>query len=104
VRVESGETSVAPTLKRWTFSAPDWRTKLHALWTLDGLDAIDPESVERALSDPKAEVRESPVRLADRNLPSSYASITKAVLALASDKNWNVRRQVAASIGELPAA
>lgn len=102
--VERGETSVAPTLKKQAASAPDWRTKLHALWTLDGLDAIDPESVERALSDPKAEVRASAVRLAERYLPSSHASITKAVLALASDKNWNVRRQVAASIGELPAA
>ncbi len=102
--VERGETSVAPALKKLAASAPDWRTKLHALWTLDGLDAIDAESVERALSDPKAEVRASAVRLAERYLPSSHASITKSVLALASDKNWNVRRQVAASIGELPAA
>ena len=102
--VERGETSVAPTLKKLAASAPDWRTKLHALWTLDGLDAIDSESVERALSDPKAEVRASAVRLAERYLPSSHASITKGVLALASDKNWNVRRQVAVSIGELPAA
>jgi len=101
--VERGETSVAPTLKKLVASAPDWRTKLHALWTLDGLDAIDPDSVERALSDPKAEVRASAVRLAERYLPSANASITKSVLALASDKNWNVRRQVAASIGELPA-
>ena len=102
--VERGETSVAPTLKKLAASAPDWRTKLHALWTLDGLDAIDQESVERALSDPKAEVRASAVRLAERYLPSANASITKSVLALASDKNWNVRRQVAASIGELPSS
>jgi len=102
--VERGETSVAPALKKLAASAPDWRTKLHALWTLDGLDAIDPESVERALSDPKAEVRASAVRLAERYLPSGQASITKAVVLLAGDKNWNVRRQVAASIGELPAA
>jgi mono/diheme cytochrome c family protein len=44
------------------------------------------------------------VRLAERYLGSSNAAITKAVLGLARDKNWNVRRQVAASIGELPAA
>jgi mono/diheme cytochrome c family protein len=102
--VERGETSVAPALKKLAASAPDWRTKLHALWTLDGLDAIDPESVERALSDPKPEVRASAVRLAERYLGSSNPAITKAVLALIGDKNWNVRRQVAASIGELPAA
>jgi len=102
--VERGETSVAPALKKLAASAPDWRTKLHALWTLDGLDAIDSESVERALSDPRPEVRASAVRLAERYLGSSSAAITKAVLGLAGDKNWNVRRQVAASIGELPAA
>jgi len=102
--VERGETSVAPALKKLAASAPDWRTKLHALWTLDGLDAIDPESVERALSDPKAEVRASAVRLAERYLAAGHASIAKTVLALTDDKNWNVRRQVAASIGELPAA
>jgi mono/diheme cytochrome c family protein/glucose/arabinose dehydrogenase len=102
--VERGATSVAPALKKLAASAPDWRTKLHALWTLDGLDAIDPETVERALSDPKAEVRANAVRLAERYLGTENPSVAKAVLALANDKNWNVRRQVAASIGELPAA
>ena len=101
--VERGATSVAPALKKLAASAPDWRTKLHALWTLDGLDAIDPETVERALLDPKAEVRASAVRLAERYLASEKPSVAKAVLALANDKNWNVRRQVAASLGELPA-
>ncbi len=102
--VERGATAVAPTLKKLAASAPDWRTKLHALWTLDGLDAIDTESVARALSDSKAEVRANAVRLAERYLGSENPALTKAVLALANDKNWNVRRQVAASIGELPAA
>ena len=100
--VERGATSVAPALKKLATSAPDWRTKLHALWTLDGLDAIDPETVGRALSDPKAEVRANAVRLAERYLGSENPSVAKTVLALANDKNWNVRRQVAASIGELP--
>jgi mono/diheme cytochrome c family protein/glucose/arabinose dehydrogenase len=102
--VERGETSVAPTLKKLAVSAPDWRTKVHALWTLDGLDAIDPETVERALSDPKAEVRANAVRLSERYLGSPSPSIAKAVLALTTDRNWNVRRQVAASMGELPAS
>jgi mono/diheme cytochrome c family protein/glucose/arabinose dehydrogenase len=102
--VERGTTAVAPELKKLAISAPDWRTKLHALWTLDGLDAIDPDTVARALSDPKPEVRANAVRLAERYLASENPSLLKAVLALADDKNWNVRRQVAASIGELPAA
>jgi mono/diheme cytochrome c family protein len=102
--VERGATTVAPALKTLAASAPDWRTKLHALWTLDGLDAIDPDTVTRALSDPKPEVRANAVRLAERYLASDNPALRKAVLALADDKNWNVRRQVAASLGELPAA
>jgi mono/diheme cytochrome c family protein/glucose/arabinose dehydrogenase len=102
--VERGDTSIAPALRKLAASAPDWRTKLHALWTLDGLDAIDQESVERALSDTKPEVRASAVRLAERFLGSGNPAIVKSVLGLANDRNWNVRRQVAASIGELPAS
>ena len=102
--VERGETSVAPSLRTLAASAPDWRTKLHALWTLDGLEAIDPASVEKALSDQRSEVRAAAVRIAERYLGSANPSIVKAVLALAEDRNWNVRRQVAASIGELPAS
>ena len=103
--VERGETSVAPALRKLAASAPDWRTRLHALWTLDGLEAIDPASVERALSDPKD--RGARGGRATRGTLSRVRpdpSIVKAVLALAEDRNWNVRRQVAASIGELPAS
>ena len=39
--VERGDTSAVPQLKRLAAQSPDWRTRLHALWTLDGLDAIE---------------------------------------------------------------
>ena len=101
--VERGDTSVAPALKTLAASAPDWRTRLHALWTLDGLDAIDVASVRKALADANSDVRASAVRLSERWLASD-AALRGAVIALIDDKNWNIRRQVAASIGELPAA
>jgi mono/diheme cytochrome c family protein len=101
--VERGDTSVAPALKTLAAGAPDWRTKLHALWTLDGLDAIDAASVRKALSDPNAEVRASAVRLSERWLDKD-ADLRSAVVALVTDRNWNIRRQVAASLGAMPAA
>jgi mono/diheme cytochrome c family protein/glucose/arabinose dehydrogenase len=107
ILVERGDTSVAPTLKTLAAGAPDWRTKLHALWTLDALDTIDVASVRKALTDPNADVRASAVRLSERWLDKD-ADLRTAVLALVSDqswdKNWNVRRQVAASLGAMPAA
>jgi mono/diheme cytochrome c family protein/glucose/arabinose dehydrogenase len=102
--VQRGDTSVAPALKQLAGSAPDWRAKLHALWTLDGLDQIDAATVESALTDPSADVRAAAVRLSERWLGQSGQPIATSVLKLSSDKNWNVRRQLAASIGELPSA
>src|SRR5204863_203683 len=51
----------------------------------------------------QAGVRASAVRLSERWLNTDPA-VRTAVLALVDDKNWNVRRQVAASLGEMPAA
>ena len=101
--VERADTSVAPALKTLAGSAPDWRTRLHALWTLDGLDAIDVASIRKALADPNSDVRASAVRLSERWLDRDQA-LRAVVIALINDKNWNVRRQVAASIGEMPVA
>jgi mono/diheme cytochrome c family protein/glucose/arabinose dehydrogenase len=103
ILVERGETSVAPALKGLAASAPDWRTRLHALWTLDGLDAIDVASVRKGMTDVNADVRASAVRVSERWLGSDTA-LRAVVLRLLDDENWNVRRQVAASIGEMPAA
>ena len=45
--VERGDKSVARLLAERAERAPDWRTRLHALWTLDGIDALEPETVVR---------------------------------------------------------
>jgi mono/diheme cytochrome c family protein len=103
VLVERGDTSVAPDLKMLAASAPDWRTKLHALWTLDGLNVIDVASVKKALTDANPNVRASAVRLSERWLDKD-AELRTGVVGLIDDKNWNVRRQVAASLGAMPAA
>jgi mono/diheme cytochrome c family protein/glucose/arabinose dehydrogenase len=101
--VERADPSVVPTLKTLAASAPDWRTKLHALWTLDGLDAIDWADVQKALTAQSADVRAAGVRLAERWLGQPGQSIGASVLKLMDDKSWTVRRQLAASLGELPA-
>jgi mono/diheme cytochrome c family protein/glucose/arabinose dehydrogenase len=101
--VERADKSAVPSLKTLAGNAPDWRTRLHALWTLDGLDAIEAAQVEKALTDANADVRAAGVRLSERWLGQNAALAAK-VLNLVADKNWNVRRQLGASLGELPAA
>ncbi len=100
--VERGDCSVAPALTALAASAPDWRTRLHALWTLDGLDALEPAAVERALSDAWPDVRAAAVRLSERWIAEAGHPLARSVLQRLSDKSWAVRRQLALTIGELP--
>jgi len=89
--------AVAP-LKRLAATATVAHVKLQALWTLDGMDALDPTLVVAALHDPSRDVRLSAVRLAERWLAGDD-SVRAAVLALTSDPDWEVREQLAASLG-----
>lgn len=100
--VERGQTSVVPALKQLVQKGPDFRAKLHALWVLDGLDAADEPTVTAALEDSSPDVRVSAIRLAERWLGEASTPLKAAVLARMDDTNWIVRRQLAASLGELP--
>ena len=80
--VERGDATVAPALKTLAASAPDWRTRLHALWTLDGLDAIDVGvGSEGARATPTPTSVRPAVRLSERWLGQD-AALRAAVLAL----------------------
>lgn len=100
--VERGARGVAPALVQLASNAKDWRTRLHALWTLDGLDAIDVQTVERALGDSSRDVRASAIRIAERWLGDANHPIQASVLGRLDDPDWQVRQQLAASLGALP--
>jgi putative membrane-bound dehydrogenase-like protein len=65
--------------------------RLHALWTLEGLGALEGEEVTRALEDPDGNLREQAIRLAS----------TPAILAKLDDPEPRVRFQLALSLGAL---
>ncbi len=83
--------------------APEWRTRLHALWTLDGIDAVRPALVQQALEDRSRDVRAGALRIAERWLGAPGHPIQAAVLKLIDDPDWSVREQLAASLGTMPA-
>jgi glucose/arabinose dehydrogenase len=101
--VERNAKSVVPALVKLVEGAGDPRARLHALWTLDGLDSIEPATVNTALKDTSAEVRSSAIRIAERWLGTANHPIATAVMALQGDSHWSVRAQLAASLGALPA-
>jgi putative membrane-bound dehydrogenase-like protein len=100
--VERGNRSVVPALNALAENAPDPRTRMHALWTLDGIDAIQPATVIKALDDGARDVRVSAIRIAERWLGESNHPIQAAVLKRIDDPDWAVHQQLAASIGALP--
>lgn len=100
--VQRDDKSVAPALKDLVLHAPDWRTRLQALWTLEGMGAMDAGTARAALGDGEAAVRNAAVRVSEAFL--GEPAMQAAVLKLADDPSWQVRRQLAASLGELPVA
>ncbi len=100
--VQRNDKSVVPALKELAMQSPDFRTRIQALWTLDGMNSLDPNTVTRALGDPSAAVRASAVRFSEHWLSEPGNPIKAAVLLKMDDPNWQVRRQLAASLGELP--
>ena len=102
--VERGDRTVVPQLEQLASTTTDWRAKLHALWTLDGMDAISADVVQPALKDRSPDVRAAAIRLSERWIRETAHPLAAAVLAMAGDPSWTVRRQLAATIGELPAA
>jgi putative heme-binding domain-containing protein len=73
--------------------------RLHALYTLDGLAALDPEDVRWALRDASFGVRLHALRLAERWLDSRRPLLDQ-VLGMTQDQDPNVRLQVALTLGE----
>ena len=100
--IEGGHKAAAPALVKMAGAARDWRARLRALWTLDGLDALEPAMVTRALTDESIPVRAAAVRMAERWLAKRDQSITDALLTRIDDPDAAVRRQVAASLGAMP--
>ncbi|MCC7042978.1 MAG: c-type cytochrome [Acidobacteria bacterium] len=102
--VQRQDASVAPAVKALMKSTSDWRVKLHVMGVLDGLGALDVETVQLALADTHPDVRAWGIRWSERWLAEPNHPLATTVLNLMNDANWIVRRQLAASIGELPAA
>jgi mono/diheme cytochrome c family protein len=101
--VERGDQSITPALTTLVETAPDWRTRLHALWTLDGLNTVTVATVTKALADSSRDVRAAAVRVAERWLGEQAHPLQSQVIAMVDDRDWAVGQQAAASIGSLPA-
>jgi putative membrane-bound dehydrogenase-like protein len=99
--LERSDQSTAPALRAMT---SDWRllpqTRVAALRLLDGLNQLDLKTIELALGDSHAGVRENAVQLAEARLNDSRP-LVEQVSKLGNDPEPRVRFQCALALGEV---
>jgi putative membrane-bound dehydrogenase-like protein len=98
--MERQDRAAIPYLAKLAQESPSAVGRVHALWTLRGLHALEDSLIEQALKDPVAEVREQGLRLAEEPLRNSSA-LRGQVVSLAKDPSPRVRFQLAFTLGEV---
>lgn len=96
--IERGDVSVQPALRELMHAAASPETRLHALWTLEGLGCATPEDALFAMKDTSAWVRCAGARVGEAW--PQRADIVAAWAALVDDPNRLVRVQGTLSAGE----
>jgi putative membrane-bound dehydrogenase-like protein len=100
--VERRDRSIVPALKKVSRD-PNPVARLHALWTLRGLGALDEALVIEAIGHTHPGLRENGLLLAETLLPGSY-TLRRHILERAEDSSARVRFQAAGTLGFIESA
>ena len=92
--VRKGDKSVVPELLKMTQTHPNNIVRLQALWTLEGLDAIDPPLIREKLKDKDPKVRIAAIRVSETLYKAGDHSLVPDIEALAKDSDPDVVEQV----------
>ncbi len=98
---ERQDKSVAKALRELLQNADSPLARLHAMYTLDGLDLLTADEVLDRLADSHPRIREHALRLAEQFAANSPA-IRKAMVAMTNDADVAVLQQLAFSLGSVP--
>ena len=100
---ERQDKGAIPALAELAAQSPSALGRLHALYALDGLDALAESYVLHALADPDPAVREQGVRLSERIIAARGLSDTlwQQLKARAADSDPRVRYQLAFTLGDV---
>ncbi|MCP5527260.1 MAG: HEAT repeat domain-containing protein [Verrucomicrobiales bacterium] len=99
---EGQDPAAVPLLEALLSTSPSPLGRLHALYALDGLQALRARHVQAGFRDADDAVREHSIRLAEQFLKSTDGGeLRDALLRLAPDPSARVRFQLAFTLGEL---
>lgn len=85
-----GDYSVVPALTKMARSNGNALARLNALWTLEGLDVIDPGLVREKLHDRDPQVRVAAIRVAEQLYQEGDPQLQPDIAALANDPSPDV--------------
>ena len=94
--IERQDRSVIPSLKNMALAGGSAQARLHALYALEGMSALEPSLVASALQNPEAGLREHAVRLAE-----DFPQLADTLAGMVDDPSPRVEFQLALSLGEL---
>lgn len=98
--VDKADMSVVPDLIKMAGNETSALGRLHALWTLQGLNALKEEQILAALKDKEPGIRENAIKLAELHLKDS-PSLVEALYTLKNDQNAKVRYQLLCTLGSV---
>lgn len=97
---ERQDRNAVPTLRSLLREGISPLARLHALWSLEGLNALTSDDLQIAISDLDSHVREHAVRLAEPRMKDE-PELLRLVIVAASDEDARVRFQAALTLGEV---
>ena len=82
--------SVVPLLEKMAMKHPNVLARVHALWTLQGLEALNPALVRAKMKDKAPEVRVAAIRVSESLFRAGDASFRKDIMQMAEDPDPKV--------------
>lgn len=98
--VEINETSSVDMLKSMVKESNSPLARMHALWTLDGINELDDQLLASTFTDPSHGVVEQAIKIAESRLDSNI-DLLDALIDLHSVSNGRVRMQMALTLSTL---
>ncbi len=72
--------------------------RIHALWTLEGMNALDKNTLSQAFTDPHPQVRKTAVWISEGYIQNNDSEMINQMAALVNDPSADVRVQLALSL------
>jgi mono/diheme cytochrome c family protein/glucose/arabinose dehydrogenase len=100
--IDSGDRSAISALNALAIDGTQPLGQIHALWTLEGLGAINRDAITEALASNDVYVLESAIRLSELLPDGEAKAMLPQLTALAARPELVVQRQLVASLGRIP--